>query len=88
MKMFRVRRLVDNGKIFSVTFTKRDGTIRAMVARTKVKKHLKGGSLKFDPIRKGLLPVFDMQKQAYRMINVSEIKQLKAGGKIWRNNDK
>ena len=73
-----------NGKIFSVTFTKKDGTIREMTARLGVKKHLKGGELGFCPVEKGLLPVFDMQKQAYRMINLKTISQIKADGVIYK----
>ena len=48
--------------IFSVTFTKKDGTIRTMVARLNVKKGVKGTGMAYNPIEKGLLPVFDLQK--------------------------
>ena len=62
-----------NGKLFSVTFLKKDKTIRKMVCRTGVTKHLKGGELAYDPIEKGLLSVFDMQAQGYRMVNLNTI---------------
>lgn len=62
-----------NGKIFSCSFTKKDGTVRKMIARTGVTKHLKGGELAYDPIEKGLLAVFDMEVQQYRMINLKTI---------------
>jgi hypothetical protein len=52
-----------------------------MNARLGVKKHLKGGSLAFDPSERNLLPVFDMQKEGYRMINASTILTIKIGGK-------
>ena len=45
----QLRELVQN-KIFSVEFTKKDGTLRKMVCRLGVKKHLKGGELGYDPI--------------------------------------
>lgn len=62
------------GAFFTVTFVKRtDGTTRTMNARFGVKKYLKGGELPYDPIEKGLLPVFDMQKNAYRMINTDTL---------------
>jgi hypothetical protein len=61
------------GRIFSVEFTKKDGTLRKMVCRTGVKAHLKGGELPYDPMTKGLLPVFDMVAQDYRMINLNTI---------------
>lgn len=65
--------LTNKGQIFSVQFTKKDGTLRDMVCRLGVKKYLKGGKLKFDAKSMGYLPVFDMQKQAYRMINVNTL---------------
>ena len=52
-----------------------------MNARLGVKKHLKGGTLAFDPSERNLLPVFDMQKEGYRMINASTILNIKIGGK-------
>ena len=62
-----------NGRIFSVTFVKKDGTIRKMTARLGVKKDLKGVGLKFNPSERSLVVVFDMHKRAYRMINLQTI---------------
>lgn len=58
------------GRIFSAYFRKADGTMREMVCRTGVKAHLTGGSLRYDPKAKAVLPVFDMSLQAYRMVNL------------------
>ena len=66
--------------MFSVVFLKKDGTLRKMLCRFGVKKHLKGGSLKFDPIKRGLLVVFDMQKESYRMINLKTITNINMKG--------
>lgn len=65
------------GKIFTVAFVKKDGSKRIMNCRLGVKRHLKGGELPYDPLSKGLLPVFDMQKRQYRMINLMTIYNLK-----------
>lgn len=62
-----------NGRIFSITFVKKDGSIRKMTARLGVKKDLKGVGLKFDPTERSLVVVFDMHKRAYRMINLKTI---------------
>lgn len=62
-----------NGRIFSITFVKKDGSIRKMTARLGVKKDLKGVGLKFDPTERSLVVVFDMHKRAYRMINLQTI---------------
>lgn len=74
----QIREAIRNakGKIFSVIFTKKNGELRKMVCRTGVTKHLKGGELAYDPIEKGMLPVFDMQKQEYRMINLRTIQSI------------
>ena len=66
--------LLDNkGHVFSVVFLKKDGSIRKMLCRFGVKKHLKGGKLTFNPLERNLLVVFDMQKEAYRMINLETL---------------
>jgi hypothetical protein len=67
------------GTIFSVRFTKKDGTERSMVCRLGVKKHLAGGEMPYDPIEKGLLPVYDLQKKGYRCIPLSRILKDEAG---------
>lgn len=70
-------------KFFSVEFIKKDGSLRKMVARLGVTKGVTGEGMKYDPISKGLLPVYDVQKQAYRMININTIQSLKVKGKKW-----
>ena len=81
MNVTEFKEMVADGKIFTVEFIKKDGTLRKMNARLGVKKHLKGGTLAFDPSERNLLPVFDMQKEGYRMINASTILNIKIGGR-------
>jgi hypothetical protein len=85
------------GGFFTVTFLAQDkdekgrpkknldGTLqyrlRTMNARLGVKKHLRGGELPYDPRSKGLIPVFDMQKREYRMVNSNTIQSLNIGKK-------
>jgi hypothetical protein len=71
-------------QIFSVKFIKKDGTLREMVCRLGVKKHLKGGELAYDAKSMGYLPVFDMQKEDYRMINTNTIVEIKINGIIYK----
>jgi hypothetical protein len=61
------------GAFFTAFFTKKDGSLRRMNARLGVKAYLKGGELPYNPIEKGLLPVFDVQKKQYRMINTNTL---------------
>ncbi len=72
-------------KIFTVEFVKLNGEIRKMTCRLGVTKHLKGGSLGYDAKAKNLLPVFDMVKQEYRMINFDSIIYVKVDGQVFEN---
>lgn len=74
------------GKFFTVWFTKKDNTLREMNARLGVKAYLKGGELPYNPEEKGLIPVYDMQKRAYRMINWTTIKKLRIGNNEYNVN--
>lgn len=69
--------LATNGRFFSVSFIKKDGTERKMTARLGVKKDIKGVGLKFNPTERNLIVVFDIHKKAYRMINLSTIFKFK-----------
>jgi len=71
----QLRELVGN-KIFSVEFTKKDGSLRKMVCRLGVKKHLKGGELKYNPEELNYLTVCDLQSEEYRTINVNTLKSI------------
>ena len=77
-----IKEFVGKNKIFTATFIKKDGSTRVMNCQLGVKKHLKGGEQKFNPIEKNLLTVFDMQKKEYRMINISTLITLKANKEI------
>jgi hypothetical protein len=72
------------GAYFTVTFIKKDGTERTMNARFGVTKYLKGGSLPYDPISKGLLPVFDQKTGEYRMINTATLLSAKVSGEEYK----
>lgn len=68
--------LATKGKIFGVTFIKKDGSERQMTARLGVRKDIKGVGLAFNPDERNLIVVFDMRKRAYRMINLLTITSL------------
>mgnify|MGYP003631937911 CR=1 FL=1 len=79
----RVNKLIkatNNGKIFSATFEKKDGTLRTINCRRAVKKGVKGIGMSFDPMSKGLMVVYDMHKQKFRMINLNKLIEAKANG--------
>lgn len=67
-----------NGRFVSVRFVKKDGSIRSMVCRLGVTKHLKGGSSTLDPVK--YLTVFDVAAKGYRAINRDTIVSVTIGG--------
>lgn len=74
-----------NGTIYSVTFIKKDGSIRLMNSIKGTQKGVKGVGLKFDAEEKSLIPVYDIQlakkdpsnpEKAWRMINVATLQKI------------
>lgn len=84
MGQAQVESLIDEqtqGRIFSVTFEKKDGSLRQMVCRKGVRVGVKGtgagwgaGALK--PLR----TVFDMKKAAFRTIPTDRVVSVKVRG--------
>ena len=66
--------------IFHVVFLKKNGELRRMSCMLGVKKHLKGGKLKFKPLERGYLVALDTKKKAYRMINLNTISNITSKG--------
>lgn len=79
MNKKQIKNLVGN-TIFSVKFTKKDGTLRKMLCRLGVTKHLKGGQKKYD--YDNLLTVFSLDKKQYRTVNLDTLITVKAKGKV------
>jgi hypothetical protein len=67
------------GRFFAVTFTKKDGSTRRMVARVGVHKYATGSGLSFDPTSRGLCVVWDAQCRGYRMVNLRTITRFQCG---------
>ena len=49
-----------DGKVFGVKFLKKDGSLREMSARLKVKKNIKSVGMRFDPKELGYVTAFDV----------------------------
>ena len=68
------------GKFFTVEFIKRtDGELRRMNCRLSVKRYTRGGTLSYNPSKKGLIPVWERKSRkgndpGYRMIPIEGIK--------------
>jgi hypothetical protein len=65
------------GTIFTCINVKKNGEQRKYICRMGVRKYLSGGELPYNPAEKNLLPVFDMKKRAYRMIDLTTVKYLR-----------
>lgn len=74
-----------NGTIYSVTFEKKDGSVRLMNSIKGTRKGVKGVGLKFDAEERGLIPVYDIQlakkdpnnpDKAWRMVNVQTLTEM------------
>lgn len=72
------------GTIYSVTFTKKDGTQRLMNSIKGTKKGITGEGLKYDADDRGLVPVYDLQlakkgeaeNKCWRMVNVNTVQKI------------
>lgn len=67
--------IIKSGRIFSAEFVKKNGSVRRMVGRTGVKKYLKPNAKPqaYDPRERGYIPVYDLLKKDYRLLNVQTI---------------
>lgn len=82
MNKQQFRDIVGN-KVFTATNIKKDGTERTFNARLDVAKYTKGGA---NPIagKENMITVFEMKKKQYRSLNLDTLKELKAGGKVYK----
>jgi hypothetical protein len=85
MNKYEIYELIqkNKGKIFTVKFVKKNGDERTMNCRLGVSKGITGKGMSFDSLSRDLLPVWDMQSEGYRMINLSTILEIKIAGKVY-----
>ena len=61
------------GLIFSTTFLKKDNTIRTLTSRTGKQYTPTGKKAPYKPSDYNLLPLYDMRKKAFRMLNLNTL---------------
>jgi hypothetical protein len=71
------------GRFVTVTFTKKDGTLRTINGRTGVIKHLKGGKSTID--RSKYIVLYSNADDGYRCINKDTIKSIVFAGIEYTN---
>jgi len=79
----KIQEVSKNGKMFGVTFTKKDGSKRKMNCRLGVKKHLRGGKSTTAHIPE-LLTVYSLDAEGYRNVRLDTVHEVRGNGKIWR----
>lgn len=81
----QAKHLLRNDKgnqFFTVTFVKRtNGDIRTMNCRKGVRKGVRGEGLRFDPVAKDLVGVFDIPKGQHRFISLDQLVRISLRGK-------
>lgn len=81
MKLPELKRMVGDGRFFSVKFRKRtDGSHRTMTCRVGVRP-TGGGERSYDPDKHDLLTVWSVRDRGYRSIPVDGILELRAHGR-------
>lgn len=76
------------GKFFSCTFVKRTtGEKRRMICRLGVKSRLRGGEKAYVDEEKGLLSVFDTEKDDYRCIPCENVTDITLEGVSYSDED-
>lgn len=81
--MKHVREAVADGRLFSVTFKKKNGELRNMLARTGVKKYTHGGVNKNS--NPNHLIVYSLNDHGYRTVNMETITKIKINGVEYGN---
>jgi len=71
------------GKVFTVIFTKKDGTSRKMNCRLGVSKYVTGKGMAYTPADYDLMTVFDMQKAEYRTLNLKTLTALQVSKEFY-----
>ena len=61
------------GLIFSTTFVKKDNTIRTLTSRTGKQYTPTGKKAPYKPSDYNLIPLYDMRKKDFRMLNLNNL---------------
>lgn len=80
------KKIIENtkGKIFTVFFRKKDGSLREMNCRMGVKKYLRSGKptpSTTSHIEK-YVTVYDMKSKGYRTVNLETLEKFKCGSNV------
>jgi len=81
-KAFPFKKALDkatDGKEFIVKFIKKDGSTRIMKCKFRIEKDIIGKREPDAALHSGLLTVWDVEKAAYRSININTMYEIQIG---------
>jgi len=61
------------GKMLTVAYRKKDGSLRILNTVTGVRKDITGAGLKYDPDKYGYIILYDLKAKGYRTVNINTI---------------
>jgi hypothetical protein len=91
-EFFKTINTIPNGAMFSVVYSKKDGTTRELTTVKGTRQGVKGVGLNYDPASKGYLILYDInlarttldKSKCWRTVNYNTITQFKWAGKVFR----
>lgn len=72
------------GSNYTVEFKKKNGEVREMLCRQGVEYNLKGGTNKVVKSSNDYVSTFDVDKFAYRTINIATMTRLMVNGEVYK----
>ena len=79
-ELARIIRSYQSNHLLSIKFTKKDGSIRNLVGRFGVRKGVNGKGLKYNPNAIGLICIFDVKADGFRMVSTDNLISAKLDG--------
>lgn len=61
------------GKMLTVAYRKKDGSLRILNTITGVRKDITGAGLRYDPDKYGYIILYDLKAKGYRTVNINTI---------------
>ena len=80
-----VLKIVDDNRIFTVRFLRKDNSERVLTGRLGVRKGVKGVGKRFKDEDHNLITVYEMNGNGFRSFNVDRVLEIKAHGEVIKN---
>ena len=71
------------GKMLTVAYRKKDGSLRIINTVTGVRKNITGAGLKYDPEKYGYVILYDLKAKGYRTVNMNTVGDVKMDKQVF-----